>query len=103
LHGAQKPDPVYIFTWKDSRASRNWPQTNVRVKLERVSPPVRQDRSLSCEAEHLQITEASGEITVDGERIEIGLQHVELKLNTLEESAFWMDEPGFTVRWNSQA
>jgi hypothetical protein len=103
LHGAQKPDPVYIFTWKDSRASRNWPQTNVRVKLERVSPPMTQDRSLSSEAEYMQITEASGEITVDGERIEIGLQHVELKLNTLEESAFWMDEPGFKVRWNSQA
>ena len=105
LPGAQKPDPVYIFTWKDFTESKNWPQEIITVKIERVPPPRNPDQSLSYKAEKLQITEAKGVITdpVTGNSINIGPQHVALKLNTLEEGLFWMDKPAFDVRWKSQA
>ena len=101
LPGAQRPDPIYLFDWKDAQASYNWPQATLDVTLERVSPSRDADQGLSSEAEQLQITAVSGEITVDGENIQIGPEHVELKLYTLEGGVFWMDEPGFTVRWDA--
>jgi len=103
LPGAQKPDPVYIFTWKNRTESKNWLQETIKVKIERVPPPKNPDQSLSYKAEKLRITEAEGVITdpVTGESIKLGPQHVTLKLNTLEEEEFWMDSPAFDVLWNS--
>ncbi|SVC72229.1 uncharacterized protein METZ01_LOCUS325083, partial [marine metagenome] len=101
LPGAQKPDPIYLFTWKDPQKSRNWPAATLNVTLERVTPSRKPEQGLSSEAEQLRITAVSGEVTVGGENIQIGLDDVDLKLHTLEDGVFWMDEPGFTVRWDA--
>jgi hypothetical protein len=80
------PDQIYLLDWK--RGQHRHEKPLLKVTLERVTA----DDS----TERLLLKHVDG---VDERGHRISTEHVELKLCTLSDGEFWMDNPQFEVGW----
>lgn len=81
------PDQIYVLDWKHGRERHETPL--VRVTLERVASEDSTERLIMRHVEG---------VDENGRRIDS--QDVELRLCTLGDGEFWMDNPQFEIGWN---
>lgn len=89
-----RPEPVYVFRWRDRQSGLSRGTCTVHTKIRRVRQT---PEGQPLKNEHLEITDVSGK---DNQGEPIFIEDVELDLRSLPlDEQHWLDQGKFQVRW----